>query len=265
MIKKIFNFLLYIIVLRKFEITLLKYQGYKLKRILNWINNLNLPLLVKIKILKNLDFYDAERIREIITQYINNNERLFTADNVYITYFGDSGGSGSKILYELCHSKIKNKLNIIESWKISNLPEKCKIIFVDDIIGTGKQSTKFINEKLNLMINPSQQIILFTLLATSDGINFVEENTNAIIHTAIKLIDEHHNHYSEKCIKWTKTERDKIISLNNLFRKEYDYDKGLLIAFYYSVPNNTMPIIWKEGYKINNNPWIALLPRKYGA
>jgi hypothetical protein len=46
------------------------------------------------------------------------------------------------------------------------------------------------------------------------------------------------------------------------------YDKGLLLAFYYAVPNNTMPIIWKEGQKYNDNSgntrnWFALLPRKY--
>jgi hypothetical protein len=62
-------------------------------------------------------------------------------------------------------------------------------------------------------------------------------------------------------------EKEKLKELNALLGRN-EFDIGLLIAFYYGTPNNTMPFIWKNGFKYTdkkgcNDTWFALLPRKY--
>ena len=37
-------------------------------------------------------------------------------------------------------------------------------------------------------------------------------------------------------------------------------DMGALVAFYNTIPNNTLPVFWSSG-TVNDRPWKALLPR----
>jgi hypothetical protein len=256
--------------LKRYESVFLKYQGYNSGRLLLWCQNSNFKMNIIRKLLKHFLFFNGEDIRKCISQYIEKNKNKFINKNIYITNLSYMGKSGHKIIYELKHSKFGKKVKIVETHKLLKLPRNSKIIFVDDLIGTGKQSVKYINEKINPIVNSSCEIYLFTIVATYEGKKYVENNTQIKEVYVTKLLEEkYHNHYSKSNMLWSSSERKYLIEKNKLINQSNTskYDKGLLVAFFYAVPNNTMPIIWKNNIpyieKEKKKKWYALLPREY--
>ncbi len=252
------------------EKRLLRYQGYKANSILKWKKNTNLDWKTTIKLLKNIKIFDAIQIRTIIKEIIEQNNILFNQENCYITSFGEPAKSGDIILYDVKHSMKNSNFKIIKPWDIPGLPQESVIIFVDDLIGTGNQSLEYINNKLNGMLNPSHKPYLLCLCATPEGINRLRQNTNFEILCGITLQENSSQFYSNSCKIFNDKEKSNLKTINNLLKNEsrFDFDRGLLISFYYSVPNSTMPIIWKDNYKYKNFSgedckWFALLPRYY--
>ncbi|MBK9328537.1 MAG: hypothetical protein IPM95_04310 [Sphingobacteriales bacterium] len=152
---------------------------------------------------------------------------------------------------------------------MNSLPEGSTIIFVEDIIGTGTQSVDFIQNKINQIIKPSHIPYLFSLCATPKGIENVTENTHFKVLSGI-MLTEMHQHYSEQSRLFTNKEKAKIKAVNELLKRpgSFDFDLGLMLAFYFTIPNNTMPIFWKDGYNYidtngNSRQWTALLPRQF--
>ncbi len=48
----------------------------------------------------------------------------------------------------------------------------------------------------------------------------------------------------------------------------FDFDLGLMIAFYFTIPNNSMPMFWKDGYTYTDKngaikEWKAILLRRF--
>ena len=253
-----------------FEPKLIKYQGYRPKSVLPWKKQTKLKWRTIKKILREIRVYDGVQIRNILKILVNKHSELFKSDNVYITSFGEIGKSGGKIIYEFKHALKEISGKIIEPWKIPQLPENSKIIFIDDLIGTGRQSTKYILEKLYQILNPSHKAYLLCLCATPEGKNKVESESGFEIICNELLSEGSHQYYSEKCKIFTEDEKLSLKTINDTLSSSTTkkYDKGLLIAFYYSVPNNTMPIIWKDNYPYLNNrgeqkKWFALMPREY--
>lgn len=269
--KKIVDLLFYLITgCSNHEKNLIRYQGYRHNSILRWKRQSDLNWFTVRKLLNKIEMFDGQRIRQSISVLVEKNKEIFSGNNFYITSFGSEGKSGGKIVYEFRHSKLIKESKFKSSWELARLPSNSKIIFTDDLIGTGSQSVKFINEKLNLALNPSHIPYLFTICATSEGINNVTNNTNFKVLNGIELTEDLYQHYTDVCHYFNPTEKNKLIQLNNLLKDKnaFDYDRGLLIVFYYSVPNNSMPILWKDGYKYvdengNKKIWYALLPRQF--
>lgn len=252
------------------ETKLTAYQGYRPNSIIKWKRQTQLPWSIVFKLLHHFEIYTAPKIRELIRQIVIDNEILFSKTHCYITGFGNAGKSGDIILYDFSHTANINHSKIKKTWELNSLPPKSTIIFVEDIIGTGTQSVDFILNKLNQVISPSHDPYLLSLCATPKGIENVTSNTNFSVLPGIILEESKYQHYSNLCNFFSVSEKKKIIDLNNLLKKidAFDFDLGLLIAFYFTIPNNAMPIFWKDEYnfkdiKGNNKKWMALLPRKF--
>jgi len=251
------------------ESKLLRCQNYTANSIMNWKKQTNLNWLEVIKHLKGIEIFDATRIRQIINELVSTNQELFNREHLFITSFGSEGKSGGKIAYEFRHTKLVKESKFINAWELSKLPENSTVIFVEDLIGTGSQSTEYILEKLNLLLNPSSEPYLLTICATQEGINKVCDETNFKVLNGLLLDETNYQHYSDNSKYFKAKTKKKLIEINNRLKKEgrKDYDKGLLVTFYYSPPNNSMPILWKNKfpYKIKNEEkiWQALLPREY--
>ena len=250
-----------------YEQQLARCQSYRHNTLIKWKQKTSLDWFEINKILKNLHIFDAQKIRTILKTIVETNPDVFNRENLFVTSFGSEGKSGGKISYELRHTGLIAKKKFIESWNLIDLPPKSTVIFVEDLIGTGTQSTDYIREKLNLILNSSYESYLLTICATPKGIKKVEENTAFKVINGILLNEEKYQNYSDKCKNFTNKEKKKIITLNNKLKKhkyELEYDIGLLVSFYYSPPNNSMPILWKDGYLYDNDKkWFALIPRQY--
>lgn len=84
------------------------------------------------------------------------------------------------------------------------------------------------------------------------------------------ILEEVHQHYSEHSQIFTSKEKEKIKSVNSMLKKAgtFDFNLGLMIAFYFTIPNNSMPMFWKDGYSYTDRngttkEWKAILPRRF--
>ena len=250
------------------EKKLIRCQCYRQNSIIKWKRQNKLSWTTNFKILRGLEIFDSVKIRKIISEVINNNASLFSQKDLFVASFGSAGKSGEVIFYEFRHSELIDGKFFIKSSDIVKLPPKSTIIFVDDLIGTGTQSLDYIKNKLNLVLSPSHNAVLFTICATADAVQKIKDSSNFEVLTGITLQEEHRQYYSDKCHYFNDAEKEVIKELNSRLKNiaEDDYDRGLLIAFYYTVPNSTMPIIWKDNYKYmteeGTKDWFALLPRR---
>lgn len=250
------------------EKKLLRCQSYRPGSISKWKSQLNINWLDTANVLKAIDIYDAGRIKKIIHDIVVSNQELFNRPNLYITAFGSQGKSGGQIAYQFKHTQLNAQLNFVDGWALSKLPQDSTVVFVDDLIGTGTQSTEFIVDKLNLLINPSSDPYLLTICATPEGIAKVESETNFNVITGIILTENEHQYYSENNNYFSAKLKGRLKEINGKLKKSrrFDYDKGLLVTFFYSPPNNSMPMLWKDKFLYNDNGeekmWFALIPRQ---
>lgn len=271
MINEIVNKITYKVYgLKKFEEKLSIYDGYKKGSIIEWKNNLGISWRLTKKILENMVVYDTNSIRDMLRTVVNENEELFKRKNLYITSFGNAGKSGDLILYQFSHAMPRFKNKVKNTWDITGLPKGSTIVFLDDLIGTGSQSVDFINNKLNLMISPSYECYLVCLCSTEAGIQRVHEETNFKVISSVLLKKDNYEHLSEECEVFNEKEKDIIKDINNMLSAESksDFNKGLLLAFTHCVPNNSLPMIWKDKFPYIGKDgaerrWKAILPREF--
>lgn len=261
--KKLKRFILNLIYgLSSYEVKLSKYSGYKSDSIIDWKEQSDIPWKTIVKLLSELKIYNELEIRDAYREIVTNHRDLFYSDNTFIVPFGKTGKSGDKLLYEFRRAIPELESKIIEKYEIVNKP-KSNLIFLDDIIGTGDQATGYIYGSINQFITSSNTNYLLTICSTPQGIFEVQKTGFRVL--THNLLEEKLNYYlGDKCKVFTKEEK---LILNNLIYKLIDrenrYHLGLLIAFHYSTPDNTMPIIWKDQNEENQFKWKALLPREF--
>ena len=258
--------------LKQFENKLRRYNAYRPDSIIKWKGQMNLSWNTTRKVLTELRVFTSREIRQMLKQTVEQNKQIFDGANCYICRFGRPGKSGEIILYEFCHGCPDYGDRVVEMWKLPALPENSTIVFIDDLLGTGRQSTDYISTNVAPFLNRSHNPLLMSLCATPQGIQKVSGNTNFRVIPHLILDDPDFQHYSDESRIFDHKERTAIKEINNMLHGGgMDvFDRGLLIAFYYSVPNNTMPLIWKDNYeysdrKGNRRTWFALLPRHYVA
>jgi hypothetical protein len=272
MIKEIVSKIIYkVFGLKKIEEKLSIYDGYRKGSIIEWKNNLGIGWRLTKKILENIVIYDANSIRNMLRKVVDDNQALFKRKNLYITSFGNAGKSGDFVLYQFYHAMPRNiKSKIIRTWETTDLPKGSTIVFLDDLIGTGSQSVDYINKKLNLMIKPSYDCYLVCLCSTEAGLQRVEKETNFKVISSVLLEKNDYEHLSEECEVFSEKEKDTIKEINKLLsaNSNNDYNKGLLLAFTHCVPNNSLPMIWKDKFPYIGKDgvkrsWKAILPREF--
>jgi len=252
------------------EEKLREYHGYVRNSVGKWKSQLDISEESIGKILNYLEIFNGRKIRKILRDAVNQNKKLIGSNSCYIFKLGPLGKSGEILAYEFFHTFRNYKHKLKEIWEIPQLPENSKIVFIDDLVGTGTQSVKQL-KKLSQMLNPSHSGYLLCLCATPQGIKKIEENTTISVIPGVILKEKTHQHLNDKCNNFNSTEKNFLRDLNARLQdpgRGYYANVGLLLAFYFTVPNNTLPIIWKDNasYKDdsgNQRHWRALLPRDY--
>ena len=112
---------------------------------------------------------------------------------------------------------------------------------------------------------------LFTICSTIPGEKYIYASGTAFkIYSAIVLHEKDYFLLNDECKKLTNSQKNKIKKINTLLleRGQDFFNLNLPLAFYYSVPDNSLPLLWQDGteYSIDNNDikkWYGLMPRKY--
>lgn len=240
--------------------------------IIKWFDNFKRSEYSEaLLILQNIKFFSEDDVNKLLDKMSSELKKLFSNDFSRVNIFGlgDSGGdSGAQFLYRL-----RQRLGLTEEYfpkdynNISPLIQS--IVFIDDIIGGGKQATDFCRDNLgNILVDK----YYCSLLAFNNGLerirnesDFKKVFTTYTLTDADKAFSETSEIFSDKEIR----EKIKIISQyygQKIYPKGplgYD-DSQALIAFSHNTPNNTLPIIWAS---VNNEkhpgvPWNPLWERK---
>lgn len=254
------------------EAKLRKYHGYEPGLLEKWCSQFPVTYASLCKTILNcIEIVDARDIRRLLRHAGVAKKALIETNTCFICKFGPVGKSGEILIYEFSHALKKYKNKIIESWEIPRLPEGSTILFLDDLLGTGAQSSTYITDKLNQVLNPSHNAYLLCLFATPQGIKQVEDTTNVTVMACSILGESSHQCLNPKCDIFPTNDKRFLTNLNSSLHDPstgYYANFGLLLAFYFAVPNNTMPIIWKHGARYSDESgtsktWCALLPRDY--
>jgi hypothetical protein len=252
--------------LSRFEKKLIRCHGYRDGSVAKWKRQTGLSWATTNKVLKKLEVFDSRRIRDLIRITVEKHSEMFAPGSFYITSFGPAGKSGGVVFYDFAHAT-KISRETIEPWQIAELPAGSRIIFVDDLVGTGRQSVEYIQKRLNPFLASSHRPCLFSICATPAGIQHVRDNSVFDVLCALELHEHEFNHYQDANKYFNEVEKNSFRKLNKKLGQNA-FDQGLLVAFHHSTPNNTMPFLWKDGYKYLNDAgekdsWFALLPRSY--
>ncbi len=170
-----------------------------------------------------------------------------------------------KTLFIYTHEiiKIERKGGIIKI--IPNFPEVKRYIFIDDLCGSGSQAERYSRSIVNEIktIQPDAKIYYYVLVATSEGLQFIRNNTrfdNAdciyeLNHT-YRCFDDNSRYFVKK---YDHIEKEATIELCyrygiKLYPMEpFGFNNGqLLIGFHQNTPDNTLPIFWygeKDGFQ----------------
>lgn len=152
---------------------------------------------------------------------------------------------------------------------IPSLPDSVKVlVFVDDIIGSGKQFKKFAKFH-ELDVHAARFKSLYCpMMAYDDGVATIQHAYPWLTVSPIEMLSERHRFYhadSEEANKWAADKTNTIADVREHVSAlavaagippATKFSLELLVAFDHSTPNNTLPLLWARSDK-----WHPLLTR----
>lgn len=221
------------------------------------------------KLLNNFVYYNSDRVRKVVKNLHNSiiNSCNSKINDIWFVPVGYVTKSGSVIAYYYRSVNELQEEKFISSKDISRIINKTNIaiVFIDDYIGTGHQSKQVWEFVIKPVIGQFSESEFFycTLVGTNEGVEFVRSNTgfNVVVD---KVIHKEELPFVESSRIFTDVDERK--KAEKIVRKygellypgnELGYkDSQGLVGFFYSTPNNTLPIFWST-----NEKWHPLLPR----
>jgi tRNA A37 threonylcarbamoyladenosine synthetase subunit TsaC/SUA5/YrdC len=253
-------------------------KSKKKSRLLDWLNNFESfdECETVLPILNCIDIVSESYIKDLLEKFAYIILNLFGDDiqSVRIFSLGDTtADSGEPFLYylkkklgdeavEKCFPKTSLDELDIEAEMVKAL------IFIDDIIGSGKQAIKYFNK--NLIRIPIEKYY-FSLFGFKNGFKKVEEIYGSGKVKVGKFLNEEDKAFSPKSKHFKDPiQREQIKAVCEKWGRKL-YPKGPLgyedcqglVVFPYTVPNNTLPIIWagRESESIKTEFWNPLFVR----
>lgn len=267
------------------------YKGQKLTedRIRAWLDQFDHPdeQRLMFQILGGLKFYTnsfvREKLREIhalITKGMGRTIGLgqLKRDDILVSYLDGPSKSGSFFAKLYADEGSIYVDNIVEKGKIREKIEENKdiqaIVFIDDFVGTGEQSTgnllSIIEEIETIAIKRNLRIVFVAIVGFTYGWRNLEsrlDNLNiTLITRCCELLDETAQCFSEKSSLFTDPDsREKAKEVATRYGRKLEKDcplgygdLGLAVIFEHGCPNNTLPILWSES---TNPVWNPLFRR----
>lgn len=245
------------------------YSSLRFSMITDWLQNFDdSEIDMAISILEHIDYYRTEDISSILMKGLDT--LLVAKKRLHFVAVGQPGKSGGHILYYVKnlfkYSPYNKYTNRKFYWNLSEidyskLTQDDELILVDDIIGSGNTHYKEIidaefPEKRNFSVG------VLSVIINEKGKSFLKKKFPELeIYGEVKIdvFDD------EQRLFGTRIKTKAIREFAYKYGKKLDAQNPLgyknsqmLVIFAHTVPNNTLPIIWK-----NTREWTALVPRAH--
>lgn len=244
--------------------------------VLDWFENFQ-PSEYKdmFSILEKIEVISSNDIEKWINLLSETLKGIFGSDISKVRFYplGDSpSASGANFLYTY-----RKALNLSEEsfpYKPFNeidLTRVKALVFVDDLIGSGNQATRFAKKTLKDIKIDKYYV---APLAFKDGLDKVQKEAGFIKVITANELSEEFKAFSPKSRYFSNpAQRERLREIcerygNRLYRAYplgYDNSQSLFV-FPHNVPNNTLPIIWagpqnEEERGKPGKPWRPLFER----
>jgi hypothetical protein len=197
---------------------------------------------------------------------------------------GNPSESGVHLLYYFRQENGLQKQNFMDTAQIFSLsggtrcitdPTVERYIFLDDVCGSGQTACRYSKNFLTELrvAKPDAQIAYYSIFATTKGINNVRENTvfganaKAIfeLDESYRCVSDGSRYFKIRPPQIEDTHLSKVaLSYGELLApgNAGGFDDGqLLLGFSHNIPDNTLPIIWRDPTNGSPIPWTAALRR----
>lgn len=174
----------------------------------------------------------------------------------------EPGKSGVHLIRQLRQHVRISKTLLCRPENVATLPQTVKVlVFIDDIVGTGKQFEKFAKfHKLKDQV-PKRKLFFSPLIAYQDGIDKLANAHPWLTISPIEVFNSEHC-FCCPCIDnqelWALDEENRIddvqehvkrLAQKNGIPTSTRYSLDLLIGFEHATPNNTIPLLWASSEK----------------
>jgi hypothetical protein len=247
------------------------------------------------KLLQNVRFYSEAEIREklktihrAVTPLLPNYIRKKSTDvrsDVIITYVDGPGKSGAEYARLYAEQNfinarcVKERGTFVEDvhYHLDRISSQIHaVVIVDDIVGTGDSLSEnlreFLKQNGTFLVDKKIPVIVIAVSATEFGLNIVRERYAEVPGLrveirACEILAPRHVAFGPHIGFWdTQDEYEEAKSLCLQLgsrlgaKKPLGYrDQGLLVVFPHTCPNNTLPILHREGRR--GEPWHCLFQR----
>ncbi|OHB49230.1 MAG: hypothetical protein A2099_03905 [Planctomycetes bacterium GWF2_39_10] len=258
-------------VLTRWQITSEQERLTKKADILGWLENFEPSEREDMYvILEKIEVISYAKIRDWIGNLSRELKKIFKDDfsSVRIFPLGDSpSASGANFLYDFREElRISKKCFPFKYFTEIDLTGIKALVFVDDIIGSGDQATRFARKSLpKIPQNINKYYVV--LLALKNGLNKVIKEASFTQVIPAKVLSEEYKAFSPKSCYFKNTkQRERLKEIcykygKLLYRDHplgYEDSQGLFV-FPHNVPNNTLPIIW-AGPESESKPGVLWKP-----
>lgn len=224
-----------------------------------WLSNFQgNEIQLALKLLKNFDYYTETRFASEL------DKRLDTITRMGIHLSGASRNAALLLPNNLADSAVKHAWLISKLEKISGqqmltiddvLIQPCTYQYVvcfNDTYGTGNQFiSKDIWPHLKGKFEPKQIVVLGMVIAKKARENFNQLGFVVVPDTEARNIFDTFN----------QNEVNEILRIGKMIYPDHPLgygDTGLLVAYSFQCPNNTIPLIWKKCERVSGFPWSGL-------
>lgn len=243
----------------------------------NWFNNFETrdkPLALKV--LQNLHFYTAEKFTKRLTNLYQSisrhlNEINGSPKDIILLLPRKRGDSADRHSYDITKywGITQERILPVDQLKKDNITSKTILVAFNDTHGSGNQFLLDIwaqLKSLDVQDVEGLTLIIVAITIAEKALNYFNYVINM---DRIKIIPDQHEPSAVEI--FTASEYNRLEELGSRVYPSHPMgygNTGLLTAYYFQCPNNTLPIIWADGS--NNSvkggksfPWFPLFPYKH--
>jgi len=237
-------------------------------------------------LLENFRYIDTDELNEICgrlyTKLLEQVEKKLK--DIQFIAFDELSKSSLMIAYHFALAQGLPQEKFINVYnKDFNFPTNKVIVYIDDVIGSGREFLENWN-KFKKEMTSTNKAKFEHFLSSNEFINLplfttLEGKKNVEVNSEFKVIYLKHNLLIEKYmpleLKSKIFTKEQIPIVKRILQNygESLYPKGplgyggygLLLAFFYNTPNNTLPVIWQKSpseFCDWTRKWVPIFPRK---